>query len=700
MDLGGSLSHIPTELSTDYLDSKLSIRGAVRQIWASLAVHSMVIIVGMTLGFSAILVPRLQEPGSDIEISKSDASWIASTVPVVAPIGSLLAGPVMHTLGSRATIRIALAPYALGWLLITFASGLPMLLIGRLITGFATTFGNTPCIVYITEISSPHLRTMLTATGPVMVSLGILIVYFTGWLLPWRVVAGIAAVGNLFCFIMMCTIPESPVWLVARGRKEEAHKALLWFNRVPAKGRMKPKRRISTLETVVEMNEMEHCKDGDENENEAEWARRRMRAEAELRFLLAEHKRKECGFNNNQKTQADEQLLQKSKEKASEDEKRKASSKEKQTLHRLWLLFTLPTCYKPMIILFVLFFLQQFSGIYIMLFYAVGVFEEMGGGSMNAYIASILVGVIRFSMSLINIWLFKAFGRRPLCILSACGMAIAMLVSGISIYNTTIEEPVNLSHVERRMVTSQIPMVQSELPFNFTQISTERPNQANFTLPQNISGIDLHFSSPQTGENVTSSPEFFSRNHVLLQESSTLKPINRTNSPKNYSQNVNNIRTDMKSPLNKTYLMDKNYTEVTEQDPFLSEGDEDVQILREKRKSIIPAICMLLYVCVSMTGLLAIPWTLTAELFPTEVRGLAHSLTLTLVNLLLFASLHLYPHMLDEFGAYGVLWFFSAVSAAAAIFVYFFLPETRNKTLSEIEEYFHKNTIYTLSSKK
>jgi len=43
-----------------------------------------------------------------------------------------------------------------------------------------------------------------------------------------------------------------------------------------------------------------------------------------------------------------------------------------------------------------------------------------------------------------------------------------------------------------------------------------------------------------------------------------------------------------------------------------------------------------------MVGMLTIPWTMTAELFPTEIRGIAHSVSYSMANLLMFAALQSY----------------------------------------------------------
>jgi hypothetical protein len=46
--------------------------------------------------------------------------------------------------------------------------------------------------------------------------------------------------------------------------------------------------------------------------------------------------------------------------------------------------------------------------------------------------ATILVGVMRLVMSFFITMLLRRFGRRPLCMLSASGMAVCMIVSGFT----------------------------------------------------------------------------------------------------------------------------------------------------------------------------------------------------------------------------------------------------------------------------
>lgn len=87
--------------------------------------------------------------------------------------------------------------------------------------------------VYVAEVSSPELRGVLAATGPVLVSLGVLLVYSLGAALPWRLVALLAAAIALCTGLMTLSLPESPPWLVSHSKDDKARAALTWFTNCP-----------------------------------------------------------------------------------------------------------------------------------------------------------------------------------------------------------------------------------------------------------------------------------------------------------------------------------------------------------------------------------------------------------------------------------------------------------------------------------
>lgn len=108
-----------------------------------------------------------------------------------------------------------------------------------------------------------------------------------------------------------------------------------------------------------------------------------------------------------------------------------------------------------------------------------------------------------------------------------------------------------------------------------------------------------------------------------------------------------------------------------------------------KELKIVPVICLLGFVCSSMIGLLSIPWTLTAEMFPASIRSIGHSITFSIANILMFVAVQCYRPLLDILGgSYAVQWFFALFSIIGFFYGLCVLPETHGKKLSEIEAYF------------
>lgn len=71
----------------------------------------------------------------------------------------------------------------------------------------------------------------------------------------------------------------------------------------------------------------------------------------------------------------------------------------------LWQHFKCPNVYKPVLVLIGIFFFQQITGGYVIIFYAINFFLKIGGnfgGHIDEYGAMLLLGVLRFIVSLIS----------------------------------------------------------------------------------------------------------------------------------------------------------------------------------------------------------------------------------------------------------------------------------------------------------
>ncbi|MBW8334032.1 MAG: D-xylose transporter XylE [Prolixibacteraceae bacterium] len=77
---------------------------------------------------------------------------------------------------------------------------------------------------------------------------------------------------------------------------------------------------------------------------------------------------------------------------------------------------------------------QQFVGINVVLYYAPEIFKNMGSGTDTALLQTIIVGVINLSFTVVAIMTVDKFGRKPLMIIGALGMAFFMFALGFSFF--------------------------------------------------------------------------------------------------------------------------------------------------------------------------------------------------------------------------------------------------------------------------
>ncbi|GAB1859077.1 Solute carrier family 2, facilitated glucose transporter member 8 [Camponotus japonicus] len=115
-------------------------------------------------------------------------------------------------------------------------------------------------------------------------------------------------------------------------------------------------------------------------------------------------------------------------------------------------------------------------------------------------------------------------------------------------------------------------------------------------------------------------------------------------------------------------------------------------------KGIIPTTCMILFIFMNTLGYLTIPFAMVGEIYPSKVKDILSNVTVSICYLVSAITVKIYPDMERLMHMYGVYFFFGIVSLIGLIFIIFFLPETKGKTLSEIEDMFSKKKVSELSA--
>uniref|UniRef100_A0AAG5DGI4 Major facilitator superfamily (MFS) profile domain-containing protein n=1 Tax=Anopheles atroparvus TaxID=41427 RepID=A0AAG5DGI4_ANOAO len=102
----------------------------------------------------------------------------------------------------------------------------------------------------------------------------------------------------------------------------------------------------------------------------------------------------------------------------------------------------------------------------------------------------------------------------------------------------------------------------------------------------------------------------------------------------------------------------------------------------------LPTVLLVAFIFTATLGFLTLPFSMNAEVYPTKIRGFASGLTIFFGYTMSFIILKIYPSLVDTMGNAHVFILFGCVSVLGIVFVYFFLPETKGRTLQDIEDHF------------
>ncbi|WJH35070.1 sugar porter family MFS transporter [Paenibacillus sp. CC-CFT747] len=96
---------------------------------------------------------------------------------------------------------------------------------------------------------------------------------------------------------------------------------------------------------------------------------------------------------------------------------------------------------------------------------------------------------------------------------------------------------------------------------------------------------------------------------------------------------------------------------------------------------------ILLYVAAFAVSLGPVVWVMISEIFPTRVRGRATAFAALCLWLADYLVSQTFPMLLDGIGTAATFWLFGAISLVGVFFCAKAVPETKGKSLEEIEQY-------------
>jgi facilitated trehalose transporter len=108
---------------------------------------------------------------------------------------------------------------------------------------------------------------------------------------------------------------------------------------------------------------------------------------------------------------------------------------------------------------------------------------------------------------------------------------------------------------------------------------------------------------------------------------------------------------------------------------------------------LLPLISLMIFMVGFSIGYCSIPFLLMGELIPEKQRSFLSSVAGSLNLGIMFIVIKTYHDLKNAIGEDGTFWLYSALCLSSCFFVYFLVPETKGKSLQEIEEFFELSEI-------
>ncbi|MFF8556504.1 sugar porter family MFS transporter [Streptomyces sp. NPDC015501] len=187
---------------------------------------------GFLFGFdTGVVSGALLYIKQDFDLNSFEQGSVVSVLLIGAVIGATSAGRLSDGLGRRKALGVIGAVFIIGTAIASMANGYAVLMVGRIILGLAVGAASATVPVYLSEISPTQIRGRLLTLNQLMITLGILIAYLVNLAFSssemWRAMFAVGAVpAALMVAAALWFLPESPQWLIAHGRAEQARKGI------------------------------------------------------------------------------------------------------------------------------------------------------------------------------------------------------------------------------------------------------------------------------------------------------------------------------------------------------------------------------------------------------------------------------------------------------------------------------------------
>ena len=202
---------------------------------------------GFLMGFDASVISGVVGfIERQFTLTKLEIGWAVSSLTLTATLAMMVAGPLSDAFGRRRVLFLAAVLYAVSAVASALAPSFLFLVVARMIGGFGVGASLIIAPMYIAEISPPAIRGRMVSFNQLNIVLGISVAFCTNFVVlklgqselalaealrfgpwNWRWMLGLETLPAILYFSCLFFVPESPRWLIMRGREAQARPIMI-----------------------------------------------------------------------------------------------------------------------------------------------------------------------------------------------------------------------------------------------------------------------------------------------------------------------------------------------------------------------------------------------------------------------------------------------------------------------------------------
>ena len=200
---------------------------------------------GFLFGYDAAVISgTISQVTARFSLDEIQVGWFVGCALIGSIIGVLMAGKLSDRWGRKVTMLVAAVFFSVSGIACAFVGSLEQLVVARILGGIGIGVVSIVSPLYISEVSIAQYRGRLVSLYQLAVTIGFLGAYLTnfqllhfsqsgavlnaGWMNlvfvseVWRGMLGFCSLPAILFFCIIFFIPESPRWLILKGRDEHA----------------------------------------------------------------------------------------------------------------------------------------------------------------------------------------------------------------------------------------------------------------------------------------------------------------------------------------------------------------------------------------------------------------------------------------------------------------------------------------------